>query len=271
MIKQKRHVFFISDRTGITAETLGNSLLTQFPKIKFERTFIPFVSDKPSALRAVEKIKGSIQETTTPPIIFSTITDPEILTVLSKCSPFIFDFFGTFIAPLENAFDCKSSRTAGRMHGIQDTSAYESRLNALNFTLNHDDGLSPNNFHEADVVLVGVSRCGKTPTCLYLAMHYSLKAANYPLTSDDFIRDGIPEVLRNSRTKLFGLTIEPEQLSRIRKERRPHGAYSTLQTCRKEINQAEKIFENENLTFLDTSTISIEEIAAVIVQKMGLH
>ncbi|OUU74080.1 MAG: hypothetical protein CBC29_07985, partial [Methylococcaceae bacterium TMED69] len=118
MIKQKRQVFFISDRTGITAETLGNSLLTQFPKINFDRTFIPFVSDKPSAARAVEKIKSNIQETTVPPIIFSTITEPEILTIISKCSPFIFDFFGTFIAPLENALDCKSSRTAGRMHGI---------------------------------------------------------------------------------------------------------------------------------------------------------
>ena len=271
MTKQKRHVFFISDRTGITAETLGNSLLTQFPKLRFERTFIPFVSDRSSALRAVEKIKDNAQKTPLSPIIFSTITDPKILAVISNSSPFVFDFFGTFIAPLEKAFGCKSSRTAGRMHGIQDTGAYESRLNALNFTLNHDDGLSTNNFHEADIVLVGVSRCGKTPTCLYLAMHYSLKAANYPLTSDDFIGDKIPKVLKNSRTKLFGLTIEPEQLSRIRKERRPHGTYATLETCKKEIKLAEKIFKNEKLDFLDTSTISIEEIAAVIVQKKGLH
>ena len=271
MIKQKRQVFFISDRTGITAETLGNSLLTQFPEIKFERTFIPFVSDQSSAQRAVKKIKDSAQKASPAPIIFSTITDPAILKVISDCSPFIFDFFGTFIAPLEDAFDCKSSRTAGKMHGIQDTGAYESRLNALNFTLNHDDGLSTNNFHEADIILIGVSRCGKTPTCLYLAMHYSLKAANYPLTSDDFVRDKIPNVLKNNRTKLFGLTIEPEQLSRIRKERRPYGAYATLDTCKKEINLAENIFRNEKLNFLDTSTISIEEIAAIIVQRKGLH
>ena len=267
----KRKVFFISDRTGITAETLGGSLLTQFPKIQFSKTFIPFVTDVASAKNAVSKIIDQTKVDGEEPIVFSTLTDPEILSIIATSSPNVFDLFGTFVGPLEAALESSSSRSAGKMHGISDTNAYETRLNALNFTLNHDDGLSPSSFHEADIVLMGVSRCGKTPTCLYLSMHYSLRAANYPLTSDDFTNFKIPEVLEGVKKKVYGLTIRPEQLSRIRKERRPEGEYSKLVNCRQEVSMAEALFKAENLPFLDTSTVSIEEIAATIVQAMGLH
>jgi len=267
----KRKVFFISDRTGITAETLGGSLLTQFPKIQFTKTFIPFVTDVTSAKNAVSTIIEQTKVDGEDPIVFSTLTDPEILSIIATSSPNVFDLFGTFVGPLEKALESNSSRSAGKMHGISDTTAYETRLSALNFTLNHDDGLSPSDFHEADIVLMGVSRCGKTPTCLYLSMHYSLKAANYPLTSDDFTKLKMPEVLRSVKNKVYGLTIRPEQLSRIRRERRPEGEYSKLSNCRKEVSIAETLFKAENLPFLDTSTVSIEEIAATIVQAMGLH
>lgn len=266
-----RRVFFISDRTGITAETLGGSLLTQFPDVQFTKTFIPFVTDITSAKSAVKKIIDQTRKDGENPIVFSTLTDPEVLSIIATSTPNVFDLFGTFISPLELALDSSSSRTAGKMHGISDTGAYEIRLNALNFTLNHDDGLSPSDFHEADVILMGVSRCGKTPTCLYLSMHYSLKAANYPLTSDDFSTFEIPKVLQDVRDKLYGLTIRPEQLSRIRKERRPDGEYSKINNCRQEVSMAETLFRSEALPFLDTSTVSIEEIAATIVQAMNLH
>lgn len=267
----KRRVFFISDRTGITAETLGGSLLTQFPNIQFTKTFIPFVTDIASARTAVAKIVAHAKAGEEHPIVFSTLTDPEIQSIIATSSPNVFDLFGTFIAPLESALESNSSRTAGKMHGISDTGAYEIRLNALNFTLNHDDGLSPSDFHEADIILMGVSRCGKTPTCLYLSMHYSLKAANYPLTSDDFTNFEFPKALRDLKNKVYGLTIRPEQLSRIRKERRPDGEYSKISNCRQEVSMAETLFRSEGLPFLDTSTVSIEEIAATIVQAMGLH
>ncbi len=268
----KRRVFFISDRTGITAEMLGSSLLTQFPDIEFKRTNIPFVSNELAARGAVATIRRTIDEDGgAAPLVFSTLTDPLMQKIIAGSSPYVFDLFGTFIEPLEAALETESSHTAGRMHGIGDAHAYERRVHALNFTLGHDDGLAPRDLNEADIVLLGVSRCGKTPTCLYLAMHYSLKAANYPLTDDDFTETKLPAVLRPCRDKLYGLTIVPEQLSRIRRERRPHGNYSTLVQCRSELAKAEAMFKAENIQFIDTTTVSIEEIAATVVRDMGLH
>lgn len=267
----KRRVFFVSDRTGITAEMLGESLLTQFPTIDFRRTNIPFVSNELAARNAAATIERACAEEAAPPLVFSTLTDESTQKIIADTSEFVFDLFGTFIEPLEAALGTESSHTAGRMHGIRDAGAYERRVQALNFTLNHDDGLSPRDLNEAEIVLAGVSRCGKTPTCLYLAMHYSLKAANYPLTDDDFEDPGLPKILRPCRNKLYGLTIVPEQLSRIRRERRPQGEYAKLAQCRAEVQKAEALFRAENIQFIDTTTVSIEEIAATIVRDMGLH
>jgi [pyruvate, water dikinase]-phosphate phosphotransferase / [pyruvate, water dikinase] kinase len=267
----KRRVFFISDRTGITAEMLGASLLTQFPDIEFQRTNIPFVTNTLAAQSAVATITKAANESDAPPLVFSTLTDPDVQHIIATSSPYVFDLFGTFIEPLEAALDRESSHTAGRMHGIGDANVYERRVHALNFTLGHDDGLSPRSLNEADIVLLGVSRCGKTPTCLYLAMHYSLKAANYPLTDDDFDDQRLPKILMPARDKLYGLTIVPEQLSRIRRERRPQGKYATLPQCRAEVSQAEAMFRADNIQFIDTTTVSIEEIAATIVRDMQLH
>jgi hypothetical protein len=266
-----RRVFFVSDRTGITAETLGRSLLTQFPDIEFRMTNIPFVTNQLAAEKASATIRGAREEDGIAPLVFSTLTDPATQFVIASCNEFVFDLFGTFIEPLEDALGKESSHTAGRMHGIGNVGDYERRLGALNFTLGHDDGLSPRDIDGSDVVLLGVSRCGKTPTCLYLAMHYSLPAANYPLTDDDFEQGGLPDILEVCRDKLYGLTIVPEQLSRIRQERRPHGNYSKLSQCRSEVAQAEALFNQEGIAFLDTTTISIEEIAATIVRDMDLR
>lgn len=267
----KRRVFYISDRTGITVETLGQSLLTQFPDTEFVTRTIPFVTNQMAAQNAANTIQAAKLEDGVPPLVFSTLTDPATQYIIASCNDYVFDLFGTFIEPLEDALGRESSHTAGRMHGIGDVGVYEQRLRALNYTLVHDDGLSPRDLSEADIVLVGVSRCGKTPTCLYLAMHYSLQAGNYPLTEDDFSRGRLPEVLHPCRDKLYGLTIGPEQLSRIRHERRPHGNYSALAQCRSEIAQAEALFRTENIPYLDTTTVSIEEIAATIVRDRGLR
>lgn len=267
----KRRVFFISDRTGITAETLGASLLTQFPDYEFLRTNIPFVINQLAAESAVATITKASAADSEPPLVFSTLTDPTTQKIIATSSPYVFDLFGTFIEPLEDALGCQSSHTAGRMHGIGDTNVYEHRVQALNFTLGHDDGLGPRDLNKADLVLLGVSRCGKTPTCLYLAMHYSLKAANYPLTEEDFDQGRLPKILHSCRSKLYGLTIEPEQLSRIRRERRSQGEYSKLAHCRNEVAQAEALFRAEGISYIDTTTVSIEEIAATIVRDMRLH
>jgi len=267
----KRRAFFVSDRTGITVETLGQSLLTQFPDIEFVTRTLPFVTNQVAAQNAAEIIRAACLEDGVPPLVFSTLTDPTTQYIIGSANQYVFDLFGTFIEPLEDALGAESSHTAGRMHGIRDVTVYERRLHALNFTLGHDDGISTRDLSEADIVLVGVSRSGKTPTCLYLAMHYSLKAANYPLTDDDFESGRLPAALVKVRQKLYGLTIVPEQLSRIRHERRPHGVYSTIAQCRAEVAQAEALFKAENIQYLDTTTVSIEEIASTIVRDMGLR
>lgn len=267
----KRRAFFVSDRTGITVETLGQSLLTQFPDIEFVTRTLPFVTNQVAAQSAADTIRAARQADGVPPLVFSTLTDPATQYIIASCNEHVFDLFGTFIEPLEDALGVESSHTAGRMHGIRDVHLYEARLSALNFTLGHDDGMSLRDLNDADIVLVGVSRCGKTPTCLYLAMHYSLRAGNYPLTEDDFAQNTLPAALKACRSKLYGLTIVPEQLSRIRRERRPHGSYSTLAQCRAEVVQAEALFRAEALPFLDTTTVSIEEIAATIVRDKGLR
>jgi len=266
-----RRIFYISDRTGITAETLGRSLLTQFPNTEFRVTHVPFVTNQLAAEKAAATIRGAREQDGVAPIVFSTLTDPATQFVIASCNDYVFDLFGTFIEPLEDALGTASSHTAGRMHGIGNVGEYERRLSALNFTLGHDDGLSTRDIGRSDVVLIGVSRCGKTPTCLYLAMHYSLPAANYPLTDDDFDQPRLPKILESCRDKLYGLTIVPEQLSRIRHERRPDGAYAKLSQCRAEVAQAEALFNHEDIPFLDTTTISIEEIAATIVRDMDLR
>ncbi len=266
-----RRVFFVSDRTGITVEMLGQTLLTQFPDLDFVTRTLPFVTNQVAAQNAADIIRAAKAEDGVSPVVFSTLTDPTTQYFIGSASEHVFDLFGTFIEPLEDALGQESSHTAGRMHGIRDITSYERRLHALNFALAHDDGISVRDLNLSDIVLVGVSRCGKTPTCLYLAMHYSLKASNYPLTDDDFEKGGLPAVLTACRNKLYGLTIVPEQLSRIRHERRPHGIYSTIGQCRAEVSKAEALFKAENIQFLDTTTVSIEEIAATIVRDKGLR
>lgn len=267
----RRRVYFLSDRTGITVETLGRSLLTQFPDVEFERRIIPFVDNVEAAREAAETIRRHAENGDAPPLVFSTLTDEAVQAVISDAVEHVFDLFGTFIGPLEAALGTRSSHTAGRTHGIVDALAYEKRLDVLNYTLAHDDGLKPQDLDRADIVLIGVSRCGKTPTCLYLAMHYNLMAANYPLTEDEFEMTRLPKVLEACRQRLYGLTIVPEQLSRIRRERRREGIYASLNQCRMEVAEAEALFHREQIPFLDTTTISIEEIAATIVRDRGLN
>lgn len=267
----KRSVFFLSDRTGITAETLGETLLTQFPHVEFTRTSIPFVTSPEKARVAVKRIQAAERSDGVPPLVFSTLTDPESQAIIAAGTRYVFDLFGTYIGPLEEALGAASSHTAGKMHGISDQSVYQRRVDALNFTLDHDDGMRPKELDQADVVLIGVSRSGKTPTCLYLAMHFHLKAANYPLNDDDLVYESLPVRLRRLREKFYGLSIDPQHLSRIRHGRRPNSRYASLEQCRDEVMRAERLFRAENIPYIDTTSISIEEIATTIQQHFGFE
>lgn len=265
-----RNVFFVSDGTGITAETLGHSLLAQFPEGRFRQVRMPFIDTLDKVIDCVARITQASLKTGTRPIVFNTLVKPELVSALRRVDALFIDLFEQFIGPLERELGLRSTHTVGRFHGIADSEDYKARIEAINFTLAHDDGVSTFEMDEADVVLVGVSRSGKTPTSLYLAMQFGVKAANYPLIPEDFERNTLPSELRPYRHKLFGLTISPERLVQIRQERRPNSRYASLENCVWEIDAAQKLMRRENVRWLDSTTKSIEEISATILQAVRL-
>lgn len=267
-----RTVFFISDGTGITSETLGHSLLAQFPEARFRQVRIPFVNDLDKALDCVSQIREAARRDGIRPIVFSTLVNPQTIAGLRQADALFIDLFEQFLAPLEAELSQRSTHAVGRFHGIADSLDYKNRIEAINFAMAHDDGVSSDGeLAEADVILVGVSRSGKTPTSLYLAMQFGVKAANYPLIPEDFERNKLPGELHNYRPKLFGLTISPERLSQIRRERRPNSRYASLENCRYEIDAAQKLMRRENIRWLDSTAKSIEEISATILQAVRLN
>lgn len=267
----KRTVFFISDGTGLTAEALGHSLLTQFENVEFEQIRIPFLDSIEQAQNAVSRINAQGEADGMRPIMFTTLVDQSLAAIVHQADAFCLSYFDTYLAPLEAELGIKSSHTVGRSHGTADSSDYKKRIEAINYTLAHDDGITDRDLEEADVILVAVSRCGKTPTSLYLAMQFGLKAANFPLIPEDFDRGRLPGTLERLRGKLFGLTIQPERLHQIREERRAGSKYASLPNCRFEIAEAEKMMRREGIRWLDSSTKSIEEISTTILQELKLR
>lgn len=270
MAQQPRPVFFISDGTGITAETIGHSLLTQFNGVAFKTARISFVDTTAKALAAADEIRAAGQGSGVRPIVINSAVDPNLSAILADSGALMLDVFAPFIQPLEQELGTKRQHRMGQAHSMVDFAAYEQRINATNYALTHDDGIDLD-YNEADLILVGVSRSGKTPTCLYLALHYGVKAANYPLTEDDLDGEGLPRRLKPHRRKLFGLTIDPIRLQSIRTERKPDSRYATLEQCRKEVVQAEMLFRAENLPSLSTTHTSIEEIASKVLAQFGIQ
>ncbi|MDD5325313.1 MAG: kinase/pyrophosphorylase [Polaromonas sp.] len=263
-----RTVFFISDGTGITAETFGNAILAQF-EIKPRHVRLPFIDSVDKAHQAVRQINHTGELEGRRPIVFTTLVNMEILTVIkAHCHGMLLDMFGMFVAPLEQELGIKSNHRVGRFSDASKSQEYDNRIEAINFSLSHDDGQSDQDLAGSDVILVGVSRSGKTPTSLYLAMQYGLKASNYPLIPEDFERRKLPPALLPHRKKLFGLTIAPERLSQIRNERRPNSTYASLANCRHEIREAEAMMRREDIRWLSTTTKSIEEISTTILQEI---
>ena len=265
-----RPVFYVSDGTGITAETIGHSLLTQFSGIEFETRRIAFVDSVEKAEAAIAEIRRAGEQAGCRPVVVNTVVDPDLNILLAESGALMLDVFAPFISPLEQELGLRRESRVGHAHGMVDFKAYEARINATNYALTHDDGMDIH-YDDAAVILVGVSRSGKTPTCLYMALHYGVKAANYPLTEEDLEGRELPRRLRAHRRKLFGLTIDPERLQQIRNERRPNSRYATLETCRAEVVQAEALFRQENIPVLSTTHTSIEEIAGKVLAHQGIH
>ncbi|MBV1789230.1 kinase/pyrophosphorylase [Marinobacterium sp. D7] len=266
----KRTAFFISDGTGITAETLGNSLLSQFEGIKFNKITLPYIDTVEKAQATVERINAASIEDGEPAIVLDTIVDEDIRELLASSNGFKIDVFSTFLKPLEKELKTHSSYTVGKSHGIIEMNRYKDRIDSVNFALDNDDGARTQQYDRADIILVGVSRCGKTPTCLYMALQFGVRAANYPLTDEDMESPRLPEVLQRYRHKLYGLTIDPFQLAAIRHERRPNSRYASLDQCDFEVRTVERLFQQADLPFINTTNFSIEEISTRIIAHTGL-
>jgi len=268
---QRRTVFFVSDGTGITAQMLGHSLLTQFEGVEFNQVTLPFVDNAAKAEECLERIELEAQRANGQPIVFSTLVNAEAREIVRRANALFLDFFETFIDPLEAGLGVRSTHTVGRSHGARDKNQYQHRIEAVNYALAHDDGATHRELDEADLILVGVSRSGKTPTCLYLALQFGVKAANYPLIPEDFSRMTLPPALAPHKARLHGLTIAPERLSEIRQERRPNSQYAALENCRYEVQRAERLMRNEGIRWIESTSMSIEELATTILRELKLE
>lgn len=263
-----RTVFLVSDGTGITAETFGKSIMAQFDMpVRYVR--LPFVDSLEKARKAVEQINTVAQNEGVRPIVFTTLVNMDVVHILNaETRAMVMDMFATFVNPLERELGIKSHHRVGRFSDVAKSQAYRDRMEAINFSLMHDDGQMNKGLVQSDVILIGVSRSGKTPTSLYLALQYGLKVSNYPLIPEDFERRQLPPSLLPFKPKLFGLTIQPERLSEIRNERRPGSRYASLENCRYEVAEAEAMMRRAGVRWLSTTTKSIEEIATTILQEV---
>lgn len=266
----KRNAYIISDRTGITAQALGNSLLSQFPDVDFTVETLAFVDTSGKANRVVEQMKEVHQRQGVKPIVFATIVDEELRNIIRDSESVFFDLFDTFVSPLEKILGVESSHKVGLSHGMANAAEYAARISAMNYSLETDDGIDIDRYDRAQVIVVGVSRSGKTPTCLYLSLQYGIFATNYPFTEDDLKRGTIPPALTNYQEKLIGLTIDPFRLQQIRQERYNRDSYASARQCQYEIATAEAIFRKAKVPILNSTQLSVEELGAKIMQKAGL-
>ncbi|MGI9249422.1 MAG: posphoenolpyruvate synthetase regulatory kinase/phosphorylase PpsR [Woeseiaceae bacterium] len=267
----ERAVFFLSDQTGVTAEALGHSLITQFPGQNFRQTTLPFIDCEDKAREAVQTINAASKGEVLKPLVFSTLVQPDLREIVKDAEGLHLDIFDAFLDPLSSELQATPTFALGGAHGMSDIDTYMRRIEATNFALANDDGGISRNYDVADVILVGVSRSGKTPTCLYLALQYGVYAANYPLTDEELENGALPDFLVEQKDKLFGLTIAPERLRQIRKERRPMGKYSSAQQVRYELREAAKIFRRYGIPHVDTTKFSIEEISSQILESTGVE
>ncbi len=264
---RQRTVFFVSESTGITAETMGHSLLSQFPHLEFTYLQRPYVDSEEKAQKLVEEIGRVSKEQGFKPMVFATMPEENINHILDKADCHYYEVFENFLDKIGKDLHAKPTRESGLSHGLINEKTYDARIDALNFTLKHDDAMVLKTIDQADVIIVGVSRSGKTPTSLYLALKFGVKVANYPITEDDFSRHSLPEVLIENRHKLIATTIKAKRLSSIRKKRMPNSDYASIETCKSEISKAKKLYEQYNLEPIDVTKRSIEELSAIIIKK----
>ncbi|MEY2864258.1 MAG: hypothetical protein RLY58_1965 [Pseudomonadota bacterium] len=265
-----RSVFFISDGTGITAETLGRSILSQFPDVEFNVRVMPYVDSEERALDVVNTINEAAQQDAALPIVFDTLVDPAVRAIINTAQAFNLDVFEGLISKISSELAVQPSPVVGNSQSDVDSESYKSRIDAVHFALDNDDGARTRHYDMADIIMIGVSRSGKTPTCIYLALQYGIRAANYPITEEDLDDNRLPAVLKQYKSKLFGLMITPDRLVAIRNERKANSRYASFQQCQMELRAIQGIYTSEGIPWIDVSEMSVEEIATRVIQRTGL-
>ncbi|AWF81712.1 phosphoenolpyruvate synthase regulatory protein [Microbulbifer sp. A4B17] len=271
MAKDKRTAFFISDGTGLTVEAIGHSLLAQFRDQQVEQVTLPYIDSTEKVKQALQRIEKAADESGLQPIIITSIVSDKIREQLHQSSALMLDIFENYLTPLANLFNRDPAQMVNVSHGIDDNRRYTDRIDAVHFAMDNDDGRRVSEFQQADVILLGVSRSGKTPTCLYLALQFGLRAANYPITEEDMDSTTLPKILRPFRHKLFGLTIEPERLMQIRQERRANSRYASKDQCEFEVRQVEQMLRRAQVPFLNATQLSVEELATRLMSQAGIE
>jgi [pyruvate, water dikinase]-phosphate phosphotransferase / [pyruvate, water dikinase] kinase len=270
MQAKTRQVFFLSNGTAITAETLGQSLLAQFPDHAFQTHTIPFVDSLEKAHAVTDEINRYFDAGEQLPIVICTMGDEDLIDIVKQCKALVIDPFGDILPRLEKALSTLHHQP-GQSHRTVNPMLYESRIDAIDYAMLHDDGGKTSNYDQADIILIGVSRSGKTPSCLYLALQFGIKAANYPITEEDMDSDRLPKPVRPFKDKLFGLTTDLPRLINIRQERRPNSRYASSEQCRFELRAVEDMYLRHGIPYINTSSMSVEEISARIIRDNGLH
>lgn len=266
----KRSVFFISDGTAITAETLGHSLLAQFPHVDFDIHIIPYITTEEAATTVVAEINQRSAQDGQLPLVFDTLVDPYVRDIINTANAVNLDVFEGMISKLSEVLGTAPTTLVGQTHAVTDSESYKSRIDAVHFALDNDDGARTRHYDKADLILIGVSRSGKTPTSIYLSLQFGIRVANYPLTEEDLDDNRLPKVLKEHKHKLFGLMIDAERLVAIRTERKANSRYASFSQCQMELRAVEGIYISEGIKYLDVSEMSIEEISTRILQMTGL-
>lgn len=260
-------VYFLSDSTGISAETMGNALLAQFPGIPFDRTLIPFLRTTAEAEEARARLDAAM-DGPIPPIVFLTIVDPEVRAVVEATRAPVVDLIGGHMAQLETQLGVAGDRAPARLHSQGDQGRYNRRMAAVEFAIEHDDGQSVRALEKADIIIVAPSRCGKTPTSMYLALQHGVFVANYPLVDEDFQTGTLPGGISRLADRCFGLLTSPQRLSDVREERRPESRYASLDQTRWELARAKRLYDTYSIPYVDSSTKSVEEMSTLILQSV---
>ena len=266
----KRSVFFVSDGTAITAETLGHSLLAQFPNVDFDIHIIPYISSEEAATNVVAEINLRAQQDGQKPLVFDTLVDPYVRDIINTANAINLDVFEGLISKLSEELGTPPTTLVGQTHAVTDSESYKARIDAVHFALDNDDGARTRHYDKADLILIGVSRSGKTPTSIYLSLQFGIRVANYPLTEEDLDDNRLPAVLRPHKNRLFGLMIVADRLVAIRTERKANSRYASFSQCQMELRAIEGIYISEGIKYLNVSEMSIEEISTRVLQMTGL-